>query len=89
MSHVCDGAVNVGALAQVFDPIHVPDEVILGGEIAEDLVCLGEVKASYGPCDADLAPVFLFLELLGKDLCEVLDAVHQAARRTLLQGDGL
>lgn len=89
VSHVFEGAVDVGALAQVFDVLQTPDEVLFGGELAEDHLRLGEVKASYGPRDVDLALVLLMLELLDKELCEFLDAVHQAARRTLLQGDGL
>lgn len=84
VSHVFEGAVSVGAFTQVSDRCKVPDEVLFGGELAEDYLSLGVVQASYGPGDLDLAPVLLISETLGEDPGELLDALHQAARRRLL-----
>lgn len=51
LGHVGDGAVNVSAHAQVFDRLEPPDEFILTGDGADNLMLLGEVKASYRPGD--------------------------------------
>lgn len=89
VGHVFQGAVDVGALSQVPDPAQVPDEVGPGGELAEDDLRLGEMQASDGPADLDLALVLLVGEPLGEDLGELFDVFHQDPRRRLLQGDGL
>lgn len=65
LGHVSEGAVDVGAFAQVPDPTETPDEALSGRELAEDHLRLGEVQASDGPSDLDLVPVFLVSELLG------------------------
>lgn len=84
VSHVFDGAVGVGAFAQVIDFSDIPDEVVFGGELAEDHLLLGEVQAPYGPADLDLAPVLFIAKLLGKHPCVFLNAVHQATGRGFL-----
>lgn len=87
--HVFEGAVRVGAFAQVLDLIHLPDEVGLGGEGADLLLGLGVVQASDGPADLHLAPVVLIIQLLDKDLGELLDEPQKCSRWRHLQGDGL
>lgn len=87
--HVFEGAVRVGAFAQVADAVQVPDEVGLGGEGAENILSLGVLQAADGPRDPDLALVVLLLQPLGKHLCELSDASEQLAGRRLLQRDGL
>lgn len=89
VGHSLEGAVSEGAFAFVLNPSEVPDEVLLGCELAEHILRLGIVKASYGPADLDLALVFLISQLLDKDLGELLYAFHQDPGWRLLQGDGL
>lgn len=89
VGHVSEGAVDVGAFAQVRDPTQTPDEALSGCELAEDHLCLREVQASDGPRDLDLTLVVLICEFLGEYFGVLLDAVHKTARRRLLQGDGL
>lgn len=87
VSHFLDGTVGVGAFALVPNVIEVPDEVLLSCELTEDVLRLREVQASYGPGDLD-APVILIClvlaQILGKHLGELLNFLHQAARRGLL-----
>lgn len=75
--HVLDGAVCVGALAQIVDAVQAADEVGLGGEGTENLLSLGVVQAADGPRDLDLAPVVLLIQTLGKHLSEFTDASEQ------------
>lgn len=82
--HAFDGAVSVGAFALVFNPTEVPDEVLPGRELAEDILVLGEVLPSYGPGDLDPALVLLISQPLDKDLGELLYFVHQRPRWGLL-----
>lgn len=89
VGHVSEGAVNVGAFAQVRDPAQAPDEGLSGCELAEDHLCLRKVQASDGPSDLDLTSVLLVCECLGEYSGVLLDALHQTARRGLLQGNGL
>ncbi len=84
VDHVFDGAVGVGAFALVFNPTEVPDEVLPGRELAEDPLVLGEVLASYGPGDQDLALVLLISQPLDKDFGELLNFLHQRPGRGLL-----
>lgn len=84
LSHIFKGAVGEGAFALVYNPYNVPDEGLLVCEVTEDKLRLGEVQASYGPGDLDLALVQLVIQLLGKHLGELLHFLHQAARRRLL-----
>lgn len=84
VSHFPDGAVCVRASALVYNPVEVPDEVLLCCELTEDMLRLGEVQASYGPGDLDLTSVLLVVQLLGKHLGELQDFSHQAPRRGLL-----
>lgn len=86
--HVFEGAVRVGAFAQVVDAVQVPDEVGLGGEGAENILSLGVLQTTDGPRDPDLSLVLL-LQPLGKYLCELSDASEQLTGRRLLQRDGL
>lgn len=87
VSHFFEGAVGVGAFALVPNVIEVPDEVLPGCELTEDMLRLREVQASYGPGDLD-APVIPFrlvlVQFLGKHLGELLNFLHQAARWGLL-----
>lgn len=87
--HVLQGAVDVGAFAQVSYPAEAPDEALLGGELAEDHLRLGEVQAPYGPGEVDLGPVILISQPLGEDPGELLDVLHQYTRWRLLEGNGL
>ena len=87
--HVFEGAVGVGAFAEVCNPTETPDEALPGCKLAEDHLLLGEVQASYGPGDLDLAQVLFISQLLSKDLGELLDVFHQYSRWGLLQGDAL
>lgn len=89
VGHVFEGAVGERAFAFVNDPTKIPDEVLLGCELAEHPLRLGEVQASYGPADLDLALVFFISQPLDKDLGELLHVFHQDPRWGLLQGDGL
>lgn len=89
VGHVFEGAVGEGAFAFVYNLTEIPDEVLLGCELAEHPLRLREVQASYGPADQDLALVFIIYQPLGKDLGELLHVVHQDPRWGLLQGDGL
>lgn len=57
LGHVGDGAVNISALAQVCDRLEPPDEFIFTGDCADDLLLLGEVKASYRPADLNRTSV--------------------------------
>lgn len=84
VGHAFEGAVSKCALSFVSNPTKVPDEVLFGCERAEHKLRLGEVQASYGPADVDLALVFLICQLLGKDLGELLDAFNQDSRWGLL-----
>lgn len=38
VSHFLEGAIGVGAFALVPNPINVPDEVLLGCELTEDVL---------------------------------------------------
>lgn len=84
VGHVFEGAVSEGALAFVFNPTKVPDKVLPGCELAKHPLRLGEVQASYGPADLDLALVFLIIQFLGKHLGELLNVFHQDPRWGLL-----
>lgn len=84
VGHVFQSTVDVGAFSQVTDPSQAPDEVLPGGERAEDNLSLGEMQASYGPADLDLAVVLFISQLLGKDLRELFDLFHQNPRWRLL-----
>lgn len=77
LHHVFDGTVSEGALALVLDTSEVSDEVLSGCELAEDKLILGEVLASEGPYDPDLALVLLISQILGKDRGELLNFVHK------------
>lgn len=77
MCHVFEGAVDIGAFAQISDSPEVPDEVLFGRELAEDHLRLGEMQASYGPHDLDLAFVLFTSKPLHKDLNELFDVFHQ------------
>lgn len=89
LGHVGNGAINVCALAQVFDGPEISDELLFTGDGAEDLMELGEVESSDGPIDVDGSSVTHVLELLGKSDGEIFDTLYQAARRVLLKSDGL
>lgn len=84
LRHAFKGTVGEGSLAFVFNPTKVPDKVLLGCELAEHILRLGEVQASYGPADMDLAFVVLISQALDKDLGELLHVFQQDARWGLL-----
>lgn len=89
VGHVFEGAVDVGAFAQVFDLTEIPDEALSCCKLTEDLLLLREVQAPKGPSDLDLAPVLSVFEFLDEYPHELFDALHQTAGWRLLQGDGL
>lgn len=84
LDHVFDSTVCIGAFALVFHPTEVSDEVLLGCELAEDPLVLGEVLAPDGPGDVDLALVLFISQPLDKDLGELLNFLHQRPRWGLL-----
>lgn len=84
VGHFFKGAVGVGAFAFIYNPIEVPDEVLLACEWTEDVLRLREVQASYGPGDLDLALVLHIRQPLGKDLGELHNFFKHAPRWRLL-----
>lgn len=89
MCHFFDGAVGVGASAEVLDFTGIPGEVNRACKIAEDILPLRVLQASYGPVKLDLVPVHLITQLPSKLHGELLDLVHQYWNWGLLQGDAL
>lgn len=86
--HVLDGAVRVGAFAQIVDGGQVVDESGPCGDRTEELLFLGIMQAANGPCDVDPALVVLVPQLLGKHPGELPDGSEQLTRWRLLQRDG-
>lgn len=76
MGHVGEGTVDVGALAQVINPIEAPDEVFFIGDGTKDHLFLGEVESTERPGEVDLAFVVLICELLSKNPGKLFDALH-------------
>ena len=79
-----NGTVGEGSHAFVFNPIKIPDKFLLVCELAEHILRLGEVQASYGPGDVDLVFVVLISQPFGKGLGEILHIFQQDARWGLL-----